>query len=310
MKENKILLEYQDVIIYQSDLHILKSRTGWLNDSCINFQMTRLRQNRRNKVSMTDFKDSDEVSSTPIEADVPKVLYFDPMVVSYFMQFLGRDDVDEMLELRRQWDLPFHLNLESNPIETMKPELHLGKNCSTCDETAIILVPVNDYHAHSASSWQSKIPGGGNHWSLLAVIISPNDAYGMHFDSMAGCNCKAAELVAKKVLQICSARITDNFEADAIKISSYQIKVIECKCPQQQNGYDCGIHTLAAAQAFSDVNLKINRHTNETSIKELLENTLANFIVYNGGEKEMPRRVRENIAADICFISAKNEVED
>lgn len=43
----KHLLNYQDVIIYPSDLALLDSSTAWLNDACINFQMTRLQERKK-----------------------------------------------------------------------------------------------------------------------------------------------------------------------------------------------------------------------------------------------------------------------
>ena len=38
------LLNYFDAVIYPSDLVFLDSPTAWLNDACINFQMTCLQQ--------------------------------------------------------------------------------------------------------------------------------------------------------------------------------------------------------------------------------------------------------------------------
>ena len=44
MSNNHHLLNYHDAVIYPSDLVLLDSPTAWLNDACINFQMTRLQQ--------------------------------------------------------------------------------------------------------------------------------------------------------------------------------------------------------------------------------------------------------------------------
>ena len=41
------LLNYHDAIIYPSDLSLLDSKSEWLNDSLINFQMTRLQQTQK-----------------------------------------------------------------------------------------------------------------------------------------------------------------------------------------------------------------------------------------------------------------------
>ena len=43
---SKHLLNYHDAVVYPSDLALLNSPTAWLNDACINFQMTRLQHRK------------------------------------------------------------------------------------------------------------------------------------------------------------------------------------------------------------------------------------------------------------------------
>lgn len=44
---DSLLVNYNDAVIYSSDLFILDSSTAWLNDACINFQLTRLQHQQR-----------------------------------------------------------------------------------------------------------------------------------------------------------------------------------------------------------------------------------------------------------------------
>jgi len=44
---NNHLLSYHDAIVYPSDIALLYSKSEWLNDNVINFQMTRLQQTQK-----------------------------------------------------------------------------------------------------------------------------------------------------------------------------------------------------------------------------------------------------------------------
>ena len=55
---DKLLLNYHDALIYESDLSILDSPTAWLNDACINFQFTRL-QHRQQGDGASDGRETD-----------------------------------------------------------------------------------------------------------------------------------------------------------------------------------------------------------------------------------------------------------
>jgi hypothetical protein len=62
---NRLLVNYNDAVIYTSDLAILDSSTAWLNDACINFQLTRLQQQQqqrdRSNVSFVNKQDGSTV---------------------------------------------------------------------------------------------------------------------------------------------------------------------------------------------------------------------------------------------------------
>ena len=75
-----------------------------------------------------------------------------------------------------------------------------------------------------------ECPNGGSHWSLAAYHRRTNTIH--HYDSMSGKN----SLVSGKL-------------AAALKCYAPNIpKIIHEDCPQQQNGYDCGVYILAVAE--------------------------------------------------------------
>jgi Ulp1 family protease len=51
---DRLLVNYNDAVIYASDLAILDSSTAWLNDACINFQLTRLQQQQQQQRERCD----------------------------------------------------------------------------------------------------------------------------------------------------------------------------------------------------------------------------------------------------------------
>merc|ERR1711888_225978 len=68
---------------------------------------------------------------------------------------------------------------------------------------------------------------GGSHWSVLLYRKKENQFF--HHDPVNNVNTKYANMMAKKIKDIDS------------KISS---TVIEIPCPQQGNGYDCGLYAI------------------------------------------------------------------
>jgi Ulp1 family protease len=60
----KLLLNYHDAVIYSSDLSILESPNAWLNDACINFQMTCL-QHRKQSNDSCGSRDLDDLFLDP-----------------------------------------------------------------------------------------------------------------------------------------------------------------------------------------------------------------------------------------------------
>jgi Ulp1 family protease len=78
-KDTDFVLNFSDAVIYGSDLALLQSRTGWLNDSCINFFL-----------KLTETRVSLE--------DGTKLQYMDPAVVSFFVhQCVKKDEIEEFV---------------------------------------------------------------------------------------------------------------------------------------------------------------------------------------------------------------------
>jgi sentrin-specific protease 8 len=204
---NNLILNYNDAVIYQSDLDILKSPSAWLNDACINFYFTSLQAS--------------------IRSNNANLKFVDPSVLSFFMH---------------QWD-----------EEEDGDEDVLGLLLTDQNNKRLHFLPINDNYV--SQPWTT--PGGGSHWSLLLMVITytfndsgPTIEGFWHFDSSEGSgNARAASAVAKKIqrviMKFCNST-TNNTSQQAL------LSVQKCSVPQQQNGYDCGLHTLATAEAIAN----------------------------------------------------------
>jgi Ulp1 family protease len=112
--------------------------------------------------------------------------------------------------------------------------LEFREGNSTLRQAKQILCPTNDGHIPS-EQWQRR---NGTHWSLLIIEQRNGDStHFYHWDSVRGSNARAAQAVADKFAVI--------FQHNASPT------VVECASPQQDNGYDCGLHVLAAAEVLA-----------------------------------------------------------
>jgi hypothetical protein len=308
--DNEFVVNYNDAVIYGKDLGLLESNTAWLNDACIHYQFTRLQQ--------THDPDPD---SNPTTAK--SILFLDPAVVSFLMHQV--QDKDEMLEFIEGY----------NHFES----------------TNRIFVPINDNMG--SQHWQT--PGLGSHWSLLLVLLLPVSSSSspqlsaagevttnttpqfFHFDSVRGSNHKSAHAVATKLYQawemaqiqiqqhvqqhvqqqhpsVQVQRDTDTEQTQTTK--EVQVQVHECVTPQQINGYDCGVHVLAAAQDLVDWTIDIDSLTGWTTPTNTNTNTtLTGLRLTDPLERQLQQRMtnrgvffaerlRAEIAQDIRLRAA------
>lgn len=184
--------------------------------------------------------------------------FIDPSVLSFFMH---------------QWDEEEDGNEDVLGLKMAK------KNQS---QLAVFL-PINDNYV--SNRWTT--PGGGNHWSLLLLVASyvesdsPSLAQFLHFDSSAGSNQQAAQAVAQKIQRT----LVNWQQADKKKTVNSKVLIFqECSAPQQQNGYDCGIHTLGTAQALA----------------QSITSRAADFSYQT---KQLEDDVKASVAASPCFCS-------
>ena len=265
MSSNPLLLNYHDACVYKSDLRLVESPTEWLNDACINFQMTRLQQ--KHKGSRAD--------------QGPPLVFLDPAVVSYMMH---QCDEEDLAELGQSWS-----------ADMQRMSTGGAEECQPCG----LFVPINDHNAAGSAAFQSV--GGGNHWSMLLVVLSCSTEGSegrkfavdqmLHFDSHGRCNATAAKAVGDKIYQALSLH-----NNDAATPPNKKAKLTHCSTPQQKNGHDCGIFALGAAEALSESSL----WQGERIVAQDMENAL----VHTLGGAEFAKNMRQKIGQDIRVLAA------
>lgn len=75
---------------------------------------------------------------------------------------------------------------------------------------------------------ENKESAGGSHWSLL--VYSTRERMCYHFDSSRGLNRDTASHFSRNIVQYFSGNL--------------EKRITDVSCPQQDNGYDCGIYVL------------------------------------------------------------------
>lgn len=106
-----------------------------------------------------------------------------------------------------------------------------------------LVIPIND--TLTSRNW--AIPGKGSHWSLLLLERGVDGPRGYHFDSVSQSgNLCVAQAVANKVCLASGGVFSSSSETKMIKVQA-------CRTPVQRNGYDCGIHVVAAARVIAGV---------------------------------------------------------
>ncbi|XP_015172832.1 PREDICTED: sentrin-specific protease 8-like [Polistes dominula] len=133
-----------------------------------------------------------------------------------------------------------HLNVsDKNKILYISPELTQLLKMTELSQYDIFLEPIN---AHSKefiffplNNMSKKDAAGGSHWSLL-VYSKPENTY-FHFDSCQGTNGSIASTFTNNLMLYFNCTNDTRF--------------IERDCPQQDNGFDCGLYVLCFIEIIS-----------------------------------------------------------
>jgi hypothetical protein len=273
--DDELIVNYRDAVVYGRDLKLLESPSSWLNDSLVHFGMLRLLHGSRRTPSDSDSDNNSgsngaakrarrwlDDSSTLASSPPGGVLCVDPSVLSFLMhQVLGGGDEDDELQ-----------------------DFCLSRSCFRGIQ--VVFLPVNDDLADP--HWAARAHTGtaaGTHWSLLVAVASSADRdreenvrgplQFHHFDSVRGHNRATAVAVATLWSRLWQMAQASEPVGDAVATkaaasrtaasapaaeptapgslasqNSTTVRVRECACPQQSNGYDCGLHVLGSVEAI------------------------------------------------------------
>ena len=221
--------------------------------------------------------------------------FVDPTVVSYFLHQLSPNDSDDRYELQllgRKW------------INASKERAY-----------HFIFVPINSNF--SKSRHEAFTTGHGLHWSLLLVMIHKGKLEFYHFDSSYSFNVEAAQIAASRMKFILS--LVMNTKDD--EILDKEIRITECKCIQQCNGYDCGIHTLMNVESImeglktfqwmtsaeEDLN---HEHVLHSQLQRHLENRIQDTaMIENETDLSITtKNMRHRILQDILTIASEEKI--
>ncbi|XP_001605290.1 sentrin-specific protease 8 [Nasonia vitripennis] len=148
-------------------------------------------------------------------------------VIGFYFEYLGQKYIEasskllfispELTQLLKLTD-PHEYPIFLDPIEAKKKEF--------------IFFPVNDCNSRNTA--------GGSHWSLM--VFSKTERTCFYFDSSYGLNTSVARDFSKGVMSYLLDKGTGQF--------------VEVNCPQQENGYDCGLFVLCYADIITEFVLK------------------------------------------------------
>lgn len=150
--------------------------------------------------------------------------WLNDQVIDFYFEYLGREQFKHQPNiLFVGCSMAFLLaNSDPNTAEALLQSMEASVK-------QLVLMPVNNNPDISQAE-------GGSHWSLL-VFHRPSFSL-KHFDSHSGCNrgpaAKLAGTLQSALQGICN--------------KPHAPRVVEHSCPQQENGYDCGVYVLWISQ--------------------------------------------------------------
>jgi len=100
----------------------------------------------------------------------------------------------------------------------------------------------------------SAVTGGGSHWTLVVYVKGVNDRL-FHFDSGNSfkINNESVKIIATKLKDVLGLENT--------------FQLTNMSCPQQTNGYDCGVHVCINAECILEQSLEKNLSIDQISIE-------------------------------------------
>lgn len=221
-RSNRLLLNYYDACIYESDLNLLKNSREWLNSACIHFFMMRLQHSN--------------AATTP-GADI----FLDPSALSFLMHHCQEND--DMMDFCR-----------GQGLTGTEDRVHSRRIFVPVNDT--FGRGSGQYAGDGGMHWsllvmlQMVINGplhDSDNFSCEHYNDTGNSAVFMHFDSSSGMNADAAVSVAKKLNQAIHCCKWKSGERDMGNGINH-VCVTACPTLQQHNGYDCGVYLLAKAE--------------------------------------------------------------
>ncbi|XP_012282015.1 sentrin-specific protease 8-like [Orussus abietinus] len=168
------------------------------------------------------------------------------VILSYYDYLIRQRDVDLLQGPRWLNDtiLGFYFEYlnrtsSSKDIFFISPELTQLLKMTGPEDYSAFLDPLDISQCKilcfALNDCSSKDSVGGSHWSLL--VFSRREEKCFHFDSSKGMNQRIARLFSKKIIRYSLDKEADNY--------------VESDCPQQDNGYDCGLFVLCFADLIS-----------------------------------------------------------
>lgn len=232
--DDQLVINYKDACIYGRDWKLFLDG-GWLNDACLHYQFQRL-------------KDKEEQEEEHGFSSPGELLLMDPAVISCFVHQCETDEEGD----------------------------DFASGYHGFQSTRRWLIPINNTMTQNNTRW--NIPGEqGTHWSLLVLerlerhdgrllessSSCPLIIKGYHMDSVPQSgNAVAANAVANKMQALLWRTLSTTIAATtATTMRSKHVRspppppppplcLHECRVPRQHNGYDCGMHVLATAEAL------------------------------------------------------------
>ncbi|KAJ1953497.1 hypothetical protein EC988_002959 [Linderina pennispora] len=136
---------------------------------------------------------------------------------------------------------------------------------SNMDCKEVIFIPVNGQQPADLSRPFTR--RGIAHWSLLIYIRSTRTYH--YFDSLAATNYSAASQTQRRIDYLLGNELT---------------KIVMHSCPQQENGFDCGVFVVlfadVLARRYADLRLPSSPQMLDISVPDLIQRPMSPFANY------------------------------